>query len=136
MDINAEVIRDVRTMAEDAAGAFLWGSYVTGGAHSRSDIDVCLVAGPSQRPEDVLRQAWTRVPPGDRRFDVRVFEELPLFLQGEVLDHGSLVFAVDEPALSEYLRPFRRLWHDQAARRHRTPDDVERVLAARRRALG
>ena len=69
-------------------------------------------------------------------YDVRVFEELPLYLRGEVLDSGTLIFADDEVNLSEYLRPFRRLWEDQVSRRHRTAEDLKRVLDARTRAEG
>jgi predicted nucleotidyltransferase len=127
---------DLAALRGRILGAYLWGSHVTGGAHARSDVDVCLVGGPGRGAQDVLRDAWTRVDGHGIAYDFRAFEEMPLFLQGEVLDSGILLFAEDEPRLSEYLRPIRKLWEDQAARRHRTPEDVERILAARRQALG
>lgn len=133
MDLDATLKRELAPLAPRVLGIILWGSHQTGGAHARSDIDICLVAG--DRPiEEVLSEAWRLVP--SAKYDFRVFEELPLFLKGEVLDSGRVILTRDAPGLSEYLRPHRRLWEDQAARRHRTPEDLERILAARRRALG
>lgn len=128
----ADVTRALAPIAPEVLGAYLWGSRASGRAHSRSDIDVCIVAGPGVDPSDVLRRIWTEGLLGAARYDVKVFEDLPLYLQGEVLDTGRLLFSRDEPALSEYLRPFQKRWADQAHRNRPNPEDMERILAARR----
>lgn len=133
MDLDEKVKRDLAPLEHKILGAILWGSRAKSHAHAGSDIDLCLVAG--ERPiQEVLSEAWRALPTPE--YDVRVFEELPLYLKGEALDHGRIVLARDPVRLSEYLRPHRRLWEDQAARRHRTPEDLERILEARRRRLG
>jgi hypothetical protein len=95
---------------------------------------VCIVGGPQRSPRDVLRLAWTRARLGGADYDVKAFEELPLYLKAEVLERGILVLARDEPALSEYLRPWRRMWEHQAHRNRPNADDMRRIAEARRRA--
>jgi hypothetical protein len=123
---------DFAPLADDVWGVYVFGSYALGRATPRSDIDVCLVGGPGSRPRDVLRLAWTRARLGATPYDLKVFEELPLYLKAEVLEHGVLVLARDEPALSEYLRPWRRIWADQAHRNRPNADDMARIAEARK----
>lgn len=130
------VTRALAPVVPKVLGAFLWGSHASGRAHSRSDIDVCLVAGPGVDPGDILRLIWSDGHLGREHYDVKMFEHLPIYLQGEVLDTGRLLFSRDEPVLSEYLRPFRKRWEGQAHRNRPNAKDMERILAARRRALG
>jgi hypothetical protein len=70
---------------------------------------------------------------GATPYDVRVFEALPLYLQGAVLDDGLLAVARDAPALSEYLRPWRKRWRHEARRCRPSDDSMQRVFEARRR---
>lgn len=135
MGVEEDVTRDFAHAARHVAGILLWGSHAEERAHARSDVDVCVVAGPGLTIEEALRLAWSG-PGTSPRYDVHVFEELPLYLKGEVLDRGRLVATRDEPALSEYLRPFRKVWDDQRRRATPTREDVRRMLEARRRAEG
>jgi hypothetical protein len=82
-----------------------------------------------------LRAAWSGAGLLSREHDIKVFEELPLYLKGEVIDGCVLVASRDEAALWEYLRSFRKVWEDQAVRRHGR-DEFDRLVAARRRASG
>lgn len=131
-----EVREDFRPLEGLVAGVYLWGSHAEGGATPRSDIDVCIVAGPGVGIWDALAAAWTRARLGDRPYDIKVFEELPLFLKAAVLERGVLLLARDPVSLSEYLRPWARLWADQAHRNRMGEDDARRLLAARRARLG
>lgn len=128
------VKEDFAPVAHVALGVLLFGSAATGRHHARSDVDVCLVAGPGRTPDDVLGVAW-RMAHLREEYDIKVFEELPLYLKGEVLDNGLLLHARDTRALWNYLYPYVRLWADER-RARLTHDDVERILEARRRAHG
>ena len=112
---------------------FLYGSHARGNAHAGSDIDVCIVAGPGRDPEAVLSAVYAKAHLGAQPYDVRVFEDMPDWLRGQVFDGGVLVWARDEPALSEYLRPFWKVWDGQRHRNVPTDDDVRRMLDAQRR---
>lgn len=131
MDLAA-VRADFLPLAGHVLGVILFGSHAEGTATPRSDVDVCIVGGPGVRPREALRLAWTRARLGGRRYDVKAFEELPLYLKAEVIEHGVVLLARDEPALSEYLRPWKRIWADQAHRNRPTPEDLARIAAARR----
>lgn len=112
-------------------GVFLFGSQVTGRSTGRSDVDVCIVAGPGADPWEVLGHSWeaTRADP---RYDIKVFEELPLFLKGAVLDEGVLLLSRDRVGLSEYLWHWRKLWSDQRHRVRLRPEEEARLWQARR----
>lgn len=111
-----EVTREFSMLRRETAGVFLWGSHATGSAHARSDVDVCLVAGPTRDAVEVLLRGLEIAGRAETPYDVRVFEELPLFLKGAMLDSGRLAFAEDPVALQSYLWPWRKVWADQQAR--------------------
>lgn len=113
----------------DAEAVLLWGSHAQGEATPRSDVDVCLVAGPSRHPADVLASAWRSMRPGDLQVDVKVFEDLPVYLQGEVLRAHTLLRCHDAAALYLYLRPAWKRWNDQRHRQVLTEDEARRLLS-------
>lgn len=130
----AAVKGDFAPIADEVMGVFLFGSHAEGGATARSDIDICIVGGPGSRPRETLRKAWTRARLGSKPYDLKTFEELPLYLKAEVLERGVLVLARDAPALSEYLRTWRKIWEDQAHRNRPNAADMARIAEARRRS--
>lgn len=96
----------------------------------RSDVDLCIVAGPGRDPVEVLRTAWRALETGGREVDIQVFEALPLWLKAEVIAHHQVLWADDEPALGEYWLPIRRLWQDQAHRQRFDDDELDRLLGS------
>lgn len=113
-------------------GAYLFGSHGRSGtATPRSDIDICIVAGPGRDPAATLRAVWGGTQLGQPPYDVRVFEELPLYLKAQILEDGELILSRDEPGLSEYLRHWWKFWNDQAHRNRTTAEDVARIRKAR-----
>lgn len=114
--------------ATDALAVYLFGSHAHGRAHQASDVDVCLIAGGPEAVEALSRQALART---TSRMDVKVFEEMPLWLKGEILDEGRLLWARDAAALHDYLWRFRRIWEDERRRAVPSEEDVDRILRAR-----
>ena len=70
----------------------------------------------------------------DDRFDVRVFELLPLHIKAEVMEKGIVLASRDELGLFEYFHPFRREWEDQRHRHTLTAEEMRELIAAARRA--
>lgn len=128
MAVRDELRQVAEPLREEALGLLLWGSHVKGPTTPRSDVDLCIVAGPNGDPDALLRIAWRRVHLPDRDLDVRVFENLPMFLKGAVLEAHEVVLTRDEPALYEYLYRFRKLWADQAHRQRVTEEEVRTML--------
>lgn len=128
MAVRDELRRVAEPLREEALGVLLWGSQVRGPTTPRSDVDLCIVAGPDGDPDALLRIAWRRVHLPDRDLDVRVFENLPMFLKAAVLEAHEVILARDEPALYEYLYRFRKLWADQAHRQRVSEEEVRTML--------
>lgn len=123
---------DVERLKEAAGeipglGVLLWGSQATGDTHAASDVDLCIVVGPGVDPVDALRAAWKHF--GDSRADVKLFEDLPVYLQGAVLESHKVLHAPDEPGLFEYLRPFWKRWADQSHRQQLSHSEAMAMLA-------
>lgn len=91
-------------------GILLFGSKVNGSGQGR-DTDICLVAGSSNKQtiQRVLSKALQSV--GDI-YDLWIFEELAIFMQDEVLTNHKVIWSNDEPAMYEYLYPYRKLIAD------------------------
>ncbi|MHA1911771.1 MAG: nucleotidyltransferase family protein [Candidatus Kariarchaeaceae archaeon] len=85
-------------------GIFIFGSFVKETAYEQSDIDICIVK-PNCSIQEALSRCWRLF---GNKYDFKIFEELPVFLQAEVLDHHIMIVAPSEPELYEYLYTFRR----------------------------
>jgi hypothetical protein len=82
------------------------------------DVDLCIVA-PGQRPAELLLETFGRVDVRGRRYDLWVFEELPIWMRHEVLERHVVVWTGDLPALTEYLYHQRKLCEDMVQRRRK-----------------
>ncbi len=108
VSIIEQLRRDFRPFKDDCMGILLYGSYVRGEATERSDVDVCLVNPKAGTYERVLERLGGK-------YDVKVFEELPLYIQIEVIKNHRVIYG-DELELSEYFYRFRKLWTDMEHR--------------------
>lgn len=104
-----EIAKDFEPLRDRCLAIILYGSQVEGEAAKKSDIDICILA-----PEDpkgvfgaVLSSGLTE------RYDVKIFELLPLKIKGSILERHVLIWTSDEAELSDYLHKWRRVWEDQ-----------------------
>ena len=107
-------------------GVILFGSWATGMGHERSDIDICIVAPSAEDKIALWRDAIAAI--RDDRYDVRIFELLPLYLKMVVIEQGVVVYSRDVLELYEYFYPFRRIWGDQKHRQRLSRDEVRAML--------
>lgn len=107
---------------EQILGVLLYGSQATGDAGPDSDIDLCIVAPQALDQSRLWRRFVSHLK--DSRYDVRIFELLPLFIKAAVIEKGIVIHSKDEPELYEYFYPFRRDWEDQKHRQMLTPDEA------------
>ncbi len=101
----------------EVLAVLLFGSQVTGNTTSRSDIDVCVVAPDLKTSEEkslLLSKIWRGL--RTSRYDIWLFEELPLCLRISIITHHSILFCKDKPALFEHFYFYRKIWKDQAHR--------------------
>ena len=95
----------------------LFGSRIDGSATDESDYDLCIVAPTlHSAPEraKLLGTIWRRL--NAEKYDVWIFEELPLYLQMSVIQNHEVLFCDDLPELYEYFYQYRRQWRTQEYR--------------------
>jgi hypothetical protein len=127
-DVRRKVREDFRFLFDNSLvlGVLLYGSVVTGESNERSDIDICVVAPSASDRVELSR--WILANVRDERYDVRVFELMPLYLRMEVVEQGEVVHAQDIYELYEYFYTFRKLWDDQKRRQMLTNEEALKLF--------
>lgn len=127
MKLMGQLRRDFREFKDSCMGILLYGSHARGDATKRSDVDVCLVRPKPGVYERVLQRLGGK-------YDVKIFEELPLYIQIDIIRNHRVVYG-DELELSEYFYRFRKLWKDMEYRiRENQFESVREKVKLRRRA--
>jgi len=106
-------------------GILLYGSYIKNAETSKSDIDICIVA-PSEKKVKLLAFILNKINVVSKKFDIRFFSELPLYIKIQVIEEGELIYSLDEFDLYEYFYFYRKLWADQ---KHRQVISKEEILS-------
>lgn len=115
MDTEA-IIKDFSWLKSKVKAILLFGSYVEGGAHSHSDIDICIVA-PNNSPQKIMREIWTKINVEKKDYDVWVFEDVSLKLKHRIMENHRILWKHPEFRLEEYFYKYKKLWEDQSVAR-------------------
>lgn len=101
----------------EVEAVLLFGSHARGDATQRSDVDICVVA-PTANTTDakasLVLTVWSKV--NAAAYDIWLFEELPLYMQIEVIENHHILHCRDVPSLYEYFYWFRKRWSQQEQR--------------------
>jgi predicted nucleotidyltransferase len=116
---------------EDVSAVMLFGSRAIGEETPRSDTDICVVAPGCRNRVGLLKEIHERVDVYGKKYDVKIFEDLPLYLKIGVIEKGKVIEAKDVYALYEYFYTFRKLWGDQARRQRLAKEEIARMLSGR-----
>lgn len=88
-----------------------------GTATNASDYDLCIVAPSlhtSSERAELLGTIWQRI--NAEKYDIWIFEELPLDLQINIIQNHEVVFCDDLSELYEYFYHYRKQWRTQEYR--------------------
>jgi len=119
---------DFSEFAADCLGILLYGSYARGEETKRSDVDVCLVMPSDQAVSRVLGKLGGK-------YDIKVFEELPLYIRVDIVRNHVKIYAKDE--LDLYFYRQMKIWKDMEHRiKENSFESVDEKLKLRRRWLG
>jgi hypothetical protein len=83
----------------DVLAVMLFGSVARGESSAQSDVDICLVLYPKRwQLEELARKRWEYL-----RFDldIKIFQQLPLYVRRRVLREGVVLLVKDEDQLYE-----------------------------------
>lgn len=93
----------------------LYGSYAKNMQHIRSDIDICIVAPKNKTVKErvnLLRYLWRNV--NTSKYDIRLFEELPLYIKASVIKNYKVIYVGNLGELQYYFYKTIKLWNDQS----------------------
>jgi len=120
-----QIKKDFSNIIEEKkiTGILLYGSYIDNKATSRSDIDICVVA-PDEDMHHLLSYILQKINVNLKKYDVRFFSELPLYIKINVIEKGMLVYSPNKLDLYEYFYIYRKLWADQKQRQSISKDEL------------
>lgn len=96
-------------------GILLFGSSIINQDTNRSDIDICVVA-PDEDIYDLLAFITKNINVVKKKYDIRFFSELPLFIKIQIIEDGILVYSPSKYDLYEFFYFYRKIWADQKHR--------------------
>ncbi len=86
-----------------------------------------MYSGSSKKTGEILREVFRRVDVFWKRYDVYIFEELPLYLKIEVVRKHSVVFG-NPYELGEYFYIFIKIWENQKHRQKLSKKEMMEIL--------
>lgn len=109
------LLKELEKIKDEVMGILIYGSYARSEECDRSDIDVCVVAGynDKKRLKELFRKLL-QIIGRDKRYDIKIFEYLPLYMKIKIIEEGKPILTEDVPGLYEYFYFYRKLWNDQA----------------------
>ena len=110
---------------KDILGILLFGSYSKSKNTNRSDIDICIVA-PKEDLHKLLSFVLQNINVEANRYDIRIFNELPLYIKIHIIEDGLLIYSSNKLDLYEFFYIYRKLWDDQ---KHRQEISKEELLS-------
>ncbi len=108
---------------KDILGILLFGSYSKSQNTNRSDIDMCIVA-PNEEPHQLISFILQNINVDSNRYDIRLFNELPLYIKIHIIEDGILIYSSIELDLYEFFYIYRKLWEDQKHRQEISKEDL------------
>lgn len=113
---------------KDVLAVLLFGSHAKGEQDRRSDLDICLVAPSCRDRLGLLKEVYRNLDVHGKKYDVRIFEDLPLYMKAEVMESNKPIHVKDLYELHEYFYFFRKLWLDQAPRQELTREELAEMF--------
>ncbi len=107
----SEIERDFADFKDKVFAVILFGSFARGEQTEKSDIDICIVA----KEKEKIREIWNRILESGLtdKYDIKIFELLPIRLKIEIIKDGRIIFCKDEKKLNYYFWKFKKIWKDE-----------------------
>jgi len=109
-----EVFKDMMPYVK---GILVYGSLIKGYADRKSDIDICVIEKEGIESEDcfALYERILRVS-ANERYDIVVFNAIPWYLRGEILENNEVIYAEDADELDFWLYKQLKIWNGMKRR--------------------
>lgn len=113
--------------SKDVLGILLYGSHILNKGTNRSDIDLCIVA-PNENPYELLSYIRQKININFKKYDVRIFKELPIYIKIQVIEEGIVTYSPNKLDLFEYFYFYRKIWADQKHRQELTKEELLHLM--------
>ena len=80
---------------EDILAILLYGSVAKGEDTPQSDIDICLVSPLCKDKKSLLNEIFRKLDVFSKKYDVRFFEEMPLYIQINIIKSNKIIYSKD-----------------------------------------
>ena len=104
-------------------GILVYGSFIKGYADRNSDIDICVIQKEGIESKDRFARfarfaLYERIleVSANERYDIVVFNEIPWYLRGEILEYNEVIYAEDENDLDFWLYKQLKIWNGMKRR--------------------
>jgi predicted nucleotidyltransferase len=119
-----DVLKD---MVPYVKGLLVYGSFIKGYADAKSDIDICAIEKEKDLYERILKVS------ADKRYDIVVFNKIPWYLKGEILENNEVFYAENADDLDFWLYKQLKIWNGMKKRQSTVSADdlIDRVEEGR-----
>ena len=130
-------MKDIKAIKNDLSllkdyEVVLFGSYASGKADIRSDIDIAIITREKDRKKamELWKKALGKAPDN---YDIKIFELLPLHIKASIFKNYKVIFG-NRLDISEYFYEFRKLWNDMKYRfeENQFKSGKEKIMALER----
>ncbi|MDN5339544.1 nucleotidyltransferase domain-containing protein [Methanoculleus sp. DTU007] len=108
LDHFREILPSIRAI-------LLFGSHASDYASPGSDIDLCLILADGA-DRAAVHERMLLVPEG---YDIVIYDEIPWYLRGEILERHCTLYAEDPDDFDFWLYKQRRIWSDMKRRQQK-----------------
>ena len=123
-----EILNHFQDILPSIRSILLFGSRTMGYADPQSDIDLCLIL--IDGADRVAVHNRMLIAPG--HYDIVVYDEIPWYLRGRILEQHRIVYAQDPDDLDFWLYKQRRIWTDMKWRQQKaSPEDLLKRIGYR-----
>lgn len=112
LDKNTKkLLVDFSKAEQGILAVLLFGSRTKKQEHAFSDYDICLVI-PRTTTKERARLLFNLSGRLSETYDLKVFEDLPIMLKGEVIKNNETIYVKDDDELFEYLWHWKKIYDD------------------------
>ena len=97
MDKNLTFILEKAKKNTIVLAVALFGSYARGEPHR--DIDICVFLKPGEYTQLEMTELRMSLMPLSEKYDVQIFQQLPLYIRKRILKEGKILYCGDENEL-------------------------------------
>ena len=114
MKMKEQLLDVLKDMVPYVKGLLVYGSFIKGYADVTSDIDICVIEREGIESKDLYEQILKVS--ADKRYDIVMFNKIPWYLKGEILENNEVVYAENADDLDFWLYKQLKIWNGMKKR--------------------